>query len=182
VDGNQSAHCSPACTPQLLRSPYAHTAYADLHIALLMRPFPVKVPRQTQTLHVRQSPIPISEFAIRILGWLGQRLFFFRRFWIQGRLRMPVIDRHRYTVGWKFGYPSQKWPSAPPYSYANGASTGYFNRQLRSRETSTATMPCRNTELPRLQLSAHNHRDPFGRGDPHCEPRYGLTVTRAILS
>jgi hypothetical protein len=26
---------------------------------------------------------------------------------------MPVIDRHRYTVGWRFGYPTQKWPSEP---------------------------------------------------------------------
>jgi hypothetical protein len=29
---------------------------------------------------------------------------------------MPVIDRHRYTVGWKFGYPTQKRPSEHPYS------------------------------------------------------------------
>jgi hypothetical protein len=28
---------------------------------------------------------------------------------------MPVIDRHRYTVGLKFGYPTQKRPSEPPY-------------------------------------------------------------------
>jgi hypothetical protein len=48
-------------------------------------------------------------------GWLRQRLFFFRRFWIYGRFRMPVIDRHRYTVGWEFGYPTQKRPSEPPY-------------------------------------------------------------------
>jgi hypothetical protein len=30
---------------------------------------------------------------------------------------MPVINvnRHRYTVGWKFGYPTQKRPSESPY-------------------------------------------------------------------
>jgi hypothetical protein len=28
---------------------------------------------------------------------------------------MPVIDRHRYTVGCKFGYPTQKRPSEPPH-------------------------------------------------------------------
>jgi hypothetical protein len=28
---------------------------------------------------------------------------------------MPVIDRHRYTVGSKFGYPTQKRPSEHPY-------------------------------------------------------------------
>jgi hypothetical protein len=33
------------------------------------------------------------------IGWLRQRLFLFRRFWIYDRFRMPVIDRHRYTVG-----------------------------------------------------------------------------------
>jgi hypothetical protein len=59
---------------------------------------------------------------------------------------------------------------------------GYSNRPLRSRETPTPTNPCRNTEPPRLRLSAHDHRDPSGRGDPHFEPRYGLTVTRYILS
>jgi hypothetical protein len=30
---------------------------------------------------------------------------------------MPVIDRHRYTVGWKFGYPTQKRPPEPPPIY-----------------------------------------------------------------
>jgi hypothetical protein len=33
---------------------------------------------------------------------------------------MPVIDRHRYTVGWKFGYPTQKRSSERPYSTPHG--------------------------------------------------------------
>jgi hypothetical protein len=32
---------------------------------------------------------------------------------------MPVIDRHQYTVGWKFGYPTQKRPSEHPYIYTH---------------------------------------------------------------
>jgi hypothetical protein len=47
-------------------------------------------------------------------GWLRQRLFFFRHVRIQGWFRMQVIDRRRYTVAWKFGYPTQKRPSEPP--------------------------------------------------------------------
>jgi hypothetical protein len=48
------------------------------------------------------------------IGWLRQRLFFFRRLWIKGQFRMPVIDGHRYTVSWNLGYPTQKRPSEPP--------------------------------------------------------------------
>jgi hypothetical protein len=49
-----------------------------------------------------------------MLGWLRQRLFFFRRFWIYDRFRMPVIDRHRYTVGWNLDIQLKNGRLSPP--------------------------------------------------------------------
>jgi hypothetical protein len=47
---------------------------------------------------------------------------------------MPVIDRHRYTVGWKFGYPTQKRSSEHPYEELHEFENKVFLRVYQPRE------------------------------------------------
>jgi hypothetical protein len=98
-------------TKHTIHDPLSSTTIPNEHHGL-----PNSGPGRCQ-LHIKRNIA--CTFAVLIIrqttiGWLRQRLFFFRRFWIYDRFRLPVIDRHRYTVGWKFGYPTQKRPSEPP--------------------------------------------------------------------